>query len=286
MKTETLHSAYQIEFAELEEFPKSTHKHSFFELVYIISGSGKQCINENEYHYKPGQMFLITPEDSHSFDVETVTQFFFVQFNDVYIHSQTKADGHDKERIKRLEFILHNASHQPGCILCEPGDKLLVKSLVQAIAAESINRKIYHREMVDQLINTIITIVARNIAVKLPEKIDDNTDRTILHIISYIQEHIYTPEKLRIEIISDKFGISGGYLGRYFKAHAGENMQQYITNYKIKLVETRLLHSNMRINEIVNELSFTDESHLNRIFKKYKGMNPTAYRRLHTEAVG
>ncbi|MCF0065836.1 AraC family ligand binding domain-containing protein [Dyadobacter chenwenxiniae] len=59
--------------AELEEFPKSTHKHSFFELVYIISGSGKQCINENEYHYKPGQMFLITPEDSHSFDVETVS---------------------------------------------------------------------------------------------------------------------------------------------------------------------------------------------------------------------
>ncbi|MCF0065837.1 helix-turn-helix domain-containing protein [Dyadobacter chenwenxiniae] len=79
--------------------------------------------------------------------------------------------------------------------------------------------------------------------------------------------------------------MSGGYLGRYFKTHSGENMRHYITSYKIKLVETRLLHSNMRINEIVNKLSFTDESHLNRIFKKYKRMNPTAYRRLHTEAV-
>lgn len=285
MKTETLHSPYHIEFAELEEFPKSSHKHSFFELVYIISGSGKQCINDNQYAYRSGQLFLLTPEDCHSFAIETVTQFFFVQFNDVYIRSQVKADGQDKERIKRLEFILYNASHQPGCVLCEPGDKLLVKSLVQAIASESINRKIYHREMVDQLINTIITIVARNIAVKLPEKIDDNTDKMILHLISYIQENIYAPDSLRVDILSNKFGISEGYLGRYFKTHTGENLQQYITNYKIKLVETRLLHSNMRINEIVTELNFTDESHLNRIFKKYKGLSPTAYRKLHASGV-
>ena len=40
-------------------------------------------------------------------------------------------------------------------------------------------------------------------------------------------------------------------------------MQQYILNYKMKMVESRLLHTDMRINEIVEELGFTDESHLN-----------------------
>ena len=38
--------------------------------------------------------------------------------------------------------------------------------------------------------------------------------------------------------------------------------------YKLKLVENRLLHSEMRINEIAAELGFTDESHLNKLFKK------------------
>jgi len=35
----------------------------------------------------------------------------------------------------------------------------------------------------------------------------------------------------------------------------------------------------MRISEIVEELGFTDESHLNRLFKKYKDCNPTDFRK-------
>ena len=81
------------------------------------------------------------------------------------------------------------------------------------------------------------------------------------------------------EAISHNFGISENYLGRYFKKHTNETMQQYILNYKLKLVENRLLHSEMRISEIVAELGFTDESHLNKLFKKYRGCSPTNFRK-------
>mgnify|MGYP002445661599 FL=1 len=47
----------------------------------------------------------------------------------------------------------------------------------------------------------------------------------------------------------------------------------------MKLVENRLLHSEMRISEIVVELGFTDESHLNKLFKKYKGCSPSTFRK-------
>jgi len=47
----------------------------------------------------------------------------------------------------------------------------------------------------------------------------------------------------------------------------------------MRLVETRLLHSDMRMNEIVFEFNFTDESHLSRTFKRYKGMSPTEFKK-------
>ena len=31
-------------------------------------------------------MFLITPQDCHSFDIHTTTKFFFIRFNDIYIY--------------------------------------------------------------------------------------------------------------------------------------------------------------------------------------------------------
>lgn len=286
MKTENLYPPYEINLQELVESPKSGHKHNFFELVYIVSGSGTQCINKNTYKYKPGQMFLLTPNDCHSFDIETVTSFAFIKFNDIYIRSQSKENQKDRERVKRLEFILYNASHQPGCILRDPGDKVLMKSLIHSLSNEVPHSNIYGQEVIDQLVSTIIIVVARNICQKLPEQIDKTTEPGIINLVNYIQENIYSPELLHVDMMSSKLGMSENYLGRYFKKQIGEGLQQYINKYKMKLVENRLRHSNLRINEIVLELGFTDESHLNRLFRKYNGLSPTSYRKLHRAKTG
>ena len=278
MHKESLYQPFEIEYKEFSEGESSAHKHNFFELVYIVEGTGEQCINNNQYNYRAGNMFLITPEDCHSFKIATTTIFFFIRFNDAYIKSQ-KQHNKENEWIQRMEYILHNASHQPGCILCNPGDKILVGALIQSIVGEVENRQLYHQEITAQIVNTIITVIARNIALTMPEKVSDSTTNVVMNIINYIQENIYSPERLRADQISDHFGISEGYLGKYFKKHTGENLQQYMINYKMKLVETRLLHSDMRINEIVSELGFTDESHLNRLFKKHKGLTPTSFRK-------
>lgn len=77
----------EISVKELEESPLKEHEHTFFELVYILSGTGLQCINNNKFDYHEGHMFLITPQDCHSFDIHTTTKFFFIRFNDIYIYS-------------------------------------------------------------------------------------------------------------------------------------------------------------------------------------------------------
>lgn len=119
----------------------------------------------------------------------------------------------------------------------------------------------------------------RNIAMFLPEQVDECSEDKSLDILQYIQANIYKTGKIRAKDISQHFGISENYLGRYIKKHTNETMQQYILNYKLKLVENRLLHSQMRICEIVEELGFTDESHLNKFFKKYRGCSPSNFRK-------
>lgn len=275
MQKESLYQPFEIHYSKVDVCPKSAHKHNFFELVYIASGTGVQCINNNHYNYKPGNLFLITPDDCHSFEISTTTELVFIRFNDIYVKSQQP----HSEWTKKLEYILHNASHQPGCILCNAPDKILVKAMVESLLGEWRQKQLYHHEITSQIVNTIITIVARNIGMIMPNKVVDNTANNVVNILNYIQENIYDADKLKADIIAGHFGFADGYLSRYFKKHTGDSIQQYIINYKLKLVETRLQHSDMRINEIVTELGFTDESHLNRLFKKYKGLSPTAFRK-------
>lgn len=272
---ENLHEPFSIEFKTLDECEKAEHEHNFFELVYILSGTGTQYINNTSSRYLAGHMFLITPEDCHSFDIESTTEFFFLRFSNIYIQSNSIYT----DNVQRLEFILQNANHQPGCILKNQTDKSLVKPMVEAVIREYVNRDFYNKELIQHLVNTLIVVVARNIAKYLPQYVDEQTDEKAVDILQYIQRNIYYPEKIRTEEISKQFGVSESYLGRYFKRQTNETMQQYITGYRMKMIEHRLMHSDMRMGEIVEELGFTDESHLNKFFRKQKGVSPTVYRK-------
>lgn len=276
MRKEHLYLPFEIESVTLNEYPTASRHNNFFELIYIVSGTGVQYINKNKFVYRAGNLFLLTPQDTHSFEITTPTHFFFLRFNEYYVKA---AAVNEKDTIQRMEYILQNASHRPGCILKNKVDKPLIAALVNSIIQESNYRQIYHKKIIEQIVNAIITIVARNIALKLPKNIKENTGEVVLDMLHYIQENIFDPSKLRAEQISKHFGISLSYMGRYFKKQTGETLQQYLTNYKLRLVETRLLHSDMRIGEIAYELNFADESHLNRSFKKLKGVSPTEYRK-------
>jgi AraC-like DNA-binding protein len=157
-------------------------------------------------------------------------------------------------------------------------DKGLVRPIVEAIIREYQQRDLYNKELVQHLVNTLIVVVARNIARALPAQVNQQTDEKAVDILQYIQNNIYYPEKLKAGIIAGEFGISNSYLSRWFKTQTNETMQQYINCYRMKMIEHRLTHSNMRIGEIVAELGFTDESHLNKFFRKQKGLSPRQFR--------
>jgi AraC-like DNA-binding protein len=268
-----LYQPYEIEHVTVEKFQRTAYQNNFFELIYIVDGTGTQHTNDNRFNYRKGNLFLLTPQDVNSFDVITPTQFFFLRFNEIYIQVLK-----DKDWTDQIDFILSNASHRPGCILKNQADKPLIASLVENIIREHNNQQLYHTKIVQQIVNTIIVIVARNIALKLPKNIKENSGEVILDILHYIQQHIRDPEKLKAKEIGESLGISLSYLGRYFKKQTGETLQEYISKYKVRLIEIRLLNTDMRINEIAYELNFADESHLNRVFKKYKGISPSKYR--------
>lgn len=274
MKKDFLQEPFELVLKELAEVcPRGDHSVSFFELVYIVSGTGEQEINGNTFSYTEGDLFLLVPEDFHRFIFKTQTQLFFIRFNKLFFQLHTMTSVF----MKQLEKIFSNHTLQ-GSVIKGEENILMVKKIMESLIIAMRNKNFYNNELVKLLVQAVLTAVAQNLVKEDILEMNESTDHKAADILQYVQGNIYDPKKLTGENISKMFGISKTYVGRYFKNNTGMTLNEYTVQYKMKLIENRLQYSDMRISEIADEFGFTDKSHLNRFFKKAKGISPSVFR--------
>ncbi|MFZ4929457.1 AraC family transcriptional regulator [Chryseobacterium sp. Mn2064] len=265
MARENIHNSLEVFYEKVDDCPLRDRKFNFFEMVYVISGRGKHIVNDHQLSYDKGDLFLITPYDSHGFDLEGTNEFMVVRFGEKYIRE------YQWKSIDHIECLLYHASHLSGSILTNKDDKQMVNMLIENLQKAVERDGMYGEDLIRHLVNTIIVIAARNIAVIQPQNIAPHPDIRLMQILDYIQEHIRQPDCLKVPVIAEKFGFSPTYLGHYFRKQCNESILQYISSYRIRLIEHRLRFSNKRVHEIADEFGFADESHINKFFKRHKG---------------
>lgn len=275
MVRENLYQSVEVFYLTSENCSRADKQFNFFEFFYVLSGKGVHVVNGNRIHFKEKELFLLTPNDRHSFEVEEFSEFLIIRFGQHYVAEfQWKSIDH-------MECVLFHASHLSESILKNSEDNEAVASLMQYLLQIQKGDNLYKEDLIRHLVNAVIVIAARNISFIKPEKIAQNVDEKILRIIDYIQVHILKPNLLRVEVIADHFGLSKTYIGAYFSKQCGESLQQYISSYRVRLIEHRLKFSTNRINEIAEEFGFADESHINKFFKRHTGVRLKFYRGQH-----
>lgn len=272
MARENIYQSLEVFYEKVDECPLRDRLFNFFELVYVISGTGNYTISENTFPYLVGDLFLITPNDTHEFDIKSTSEFMVVRFEESYIRE------YQWKSIDHIECLLYYASHLSGSVLVNSDDKQMIALLMQNLQQATVHQTMYNEDLVRHLVNAIIVIAARNIAVIKPQNIAPNATIRILQILDYIQEYIRQPEFLKVAVIAEKFGLSPTYLGSYFRKQCNESLQEYISSYRIRLIEHRLRFSDKRVHEIADEFGFADESHINKFFKRHKELSLKAYR--------
>lgn len=270
-----MHQSVEVIVKKVANTPTGDLHCAYFQMVYIITGKGTLGVNGDKVPYWQGNLLLLTPDDRHNFESETETEFLLIRFYPSHIKS------YQWKSIDHVECLLYHAPHLSSCILRNPADIPLAESLITTLLQTIKQQSLYNEDLTIHIVNALIVIAARNIASIKPASVTASTDKRIHDIIHHIQKHILHPQQLRAAAIAKEFGLSSTYLSSYFKDQCGETIQHFIANYRIRLIEHRLKFSDQRINEIASDLGFTDESHLNKFFKKYKeGTSLTTYRKM------
>jgi AraC-like DNA-binding protein len=261
---------------EEKEFHLPNHSHTYYELVYIRKGKGVHLLNNLRLSYSKGDLFILSPDDEHYFEIKNSTHFTFIKFTDSYF------DGH---QINRPDAFISLA---PEMIMCnkllkeiklkinEPYVKIL-HNIVENITTYNGKKNIENSPLIYYQILSIFGLIREEIS-NLSVRID-NGQPDKEELISYIHQHIYKPSLIQIKNIANHFAISPTYFSDYFKRKFAMNYRNYITEYRMKLIEKRLSVSTLTIAQIADEFGFTDESHFIHFFRKNKNISPGYYRK-------
>lgn len=83
-----------------------------------------------------------------------------------------------------------------------------------------------------------------------------------------------------VKYLAAQVHLSSGYLSDILKKETGRNAQDLIHYYLIEEAKTRLLNSNLNINEIAYAMGFEYPQYFNKLFKLKTGKTPVEYRNL------
>jgi two-component system response regulator YesN len=129
-------------------------------------------------------------------------------------------------------------------------------------------------------IKKLIIALMQTLEQYIQEHLAHKKNPLILKMDSYLREHFH--EELSLQILADRFNVSSIYLGRLFKAEAGEYFSNYINKLRLEEAKRLLKESHLKTVEIAEKIGFLDPNYFYRKFKQAIGLSPTEYRKLHT----
>lgn len=267
-------SSLEILDFEEAEFHLTKHGQNYFELVYIYQGSGVHKINNNRFTYSTGDLFVISPEDEHDFEMKEKSRMICIKFTDDYFRAteywkftdyinNNPASIMNTKILKEVKLVFTPEIHH---ILRQTIDNILLYNSVGNCASSPI---IFHQLLsIFGIIKEAMLTMSLNGHHHLPAK---------EQLISYIHQHIYEPDKVKIKYVASLFNVAETYFSAYFKRNFEMGYRDYLNQYRIMLINKRLESGQFTLKQIAGEFRFKDESHFSHFYKNNQGINPSSY---------
>lgn len=95
-------------------------------------------------------------------------------------------------------------------------------------------------------------------------------------VIDYVNQHY--AEVIRLSDVAEMVNMSEASFSRFIKQHTSKSFVDFLTDIRLGTAARALIDSPLSIAEIGYDCGFNNLSNFNRIFKKKKGVTPSAFR--------
>jgi AraC-like DNA-binding protein/mannose-6-phosphate isomerase-like protein (cupin superfamily) len=245
------------------------HRHSFFEVCYVLSGEGIYLESDEEYSLGPGTMFCSRPGKWHQIKSEAGIELYYVAFE------VDRARSSEDTVNRYLQMMKVN--------------KVVVPLVDETITAQTW-RMLFtlctqNRTMIKELILSYSFALLVSFCSEFAEVVESEDLPEHQQISSYYLQraNLFIEDNLSSSLslsqLSAYLNISERHLSRLFAEKVGQTLSHYVQERRVRKSMELLLEKDWTISRIAQETGFESIHYFTRVFTRKLGVAPGKFRK-------
>ncbi len=251
------------------------HKHSFFEVCFVIDGEGEYIDNDFTYSLQKNTMFCSRPDVLHQIKSENGLFLLYVAFE--LIESESSEEWID---------IMQEARQRSKVVIDVKEDTTAAQIwrflLTQAAKPEQAFCEKILTNLAYSLILSLLQIFIPYSHNNQHEVSPEQPSLLLSQAKLYIQDNLSQP--LKLTDAASHLHISGRHLSRVFVSELGVSYSEFVQNERIQRAVTLLKTTGLSIKDIAEETGFKTVHYFTRVFTSAVGSSPGRFRSLYTNS--
>lgn len=254
-------------------FSVENHTHDFIEVVYVMSGNGRQLVDGKSYNVERGSLLFINYGQTHAFVSDKEMSFCEILIESEAISDKIINSENAFEILSLTAFEdFRNADVSSPFVEFSGAERARIENIIEQMLWEYEKKESGAGTVLRGYLTVLLAYIFRRM---LPGISDYGAVPP--HIIEYIGEHLQ--ERLSLEMLAKKCFYSPKYFSRVFKECYGITVTDYIREKRIDEGRRLLTQTQLPVEEISEIVGYGEPVSFYKYFKKICGVTPTEYRK-------
>lgn len=257
--------------------PFFTHQHTFFEMLYVLSGHAQEITDDRSVELQEGDLCLLAPNVTHGlkvFDDSIVLNILIRHstFMDIFLHTVR-----DKSQIAL--FFLGNLyeKNKIRYLLYRTSKDTAIRNYILDMYMEQTHSDDYSDRIICSLLTIFFTQLTRRHGKDVI--ISENTKNKTAcsdEMLNYIMKHYDT---VTLSKLAEHFHFSVPYCSKIIKTVCGIPFSELLTQIRLRQGENLLTHTQMSVADISDKVGYKNPETFIRAFNRSYHISPSQYRK-------
>ena len=244
------------------------HRKDYYLFVLVRQGDSRHWVDARSYTLKPDHFYFTVPHQVHLKEEPRPMHGLSLAFTQEFLQLE------ENSALLRLPILANRAGGHE--LLLGPADVVGIERNMRQLLEEYLGDSVCRTSMMGVLLHQLLIHLSRLYMEQFREEVEGG-ETMLQRFLALVGERYAGLHE--VNGYASLLHVSAGHLNDVVKGQSGKTCIEHIQDQLLVEAKRRLLHTELPVNHIGDELGFEDAAYFNRFFKRHMGLTPLTYRK-------